>query len=291
VDILILGAGWTAQFLIPLLEADPRISFAATTRDGKTVAGHNTIKFVVDEHSDWSRLPKARTVILTFPTTKQGAVTDFVHTYEKSHGAGWTRWLQLGSTGAYDAAFTNDEHANKWITRYTPIPRPAAPRVESEFELLDLSSSSSPAHQTAVLNLSGLWGGGRIIRNWVSRIAPSKEALAKKGSVHFIHGLDVARAIVALHFDFPVGERWILTDGRVYDWWDLASAWGSGGDTGRNKPIQGEQPRWVLELMKENHIFALPRPPTILPGRHLSSAEFWTRFGLTPWHARLEGPS
>ena len=44
-----------------------------------------------------------------------------------------------------------------------------------------------------------------------------------------IHGSDVARAILAVHahFDRATGERWMLTDGRVYDWWDLAYAWGS----------------------------------------------------------------
>ena len=33
VDVLILGAGWTSTFLIPLLEEE-KLSYAATTRDG-----------------------------------------------------------------------------------------------------------------------------------------------------------------------------------------------------------------------------------------------------------------
>jgi len=100
-----------------------------------------------------------------------------------------------------------------WVTRHTPVSRPAAPRYESEFELLALS----PSTPTAVLSLSGLWGGTRSIRNYVSKVAPSKEALAAKGSIHMVHGLDVARAIVALHEAFTPGERWIVSDGRVYD--------------------------------------------------------------------------
>jgi hypothetical protein len=33
---------------------------------------------------------------------------------------------------------------------------------------------------TSVLNLAGLWGGKRIPRNWVDRVAPNKGALAAK---------------------------------------------------------------------------------------------------------------
>jgi hypothetical protein len=44
-----------------------------------------------------------------------------------------------------------------------------------------------------------------------------------------IHGTDVSRAILAVyeHADRAAGQRWLITDMRVYDWWDLASAWGS----------------------------------------------------------------
>lgn len=55
------------------------------------------------------------------------------------------------------------------------------------------------------------------MRNYVSRVAPTKEALKDKGSIHMVHGIDVARAIIALSKDFTDGERWALTDGRVYD--------------------------------------------------------------------------
>ncbi|PIL23160.1 hypothetical protein GSI_14469 [Ganoderma sinense ZZ0214-1] len=52
-----------------------------------------------------------------------------------------------------------------------------------------------------------------------------------------IHGLpvDVSRAVLAVHarFDRASGQRWLLTDGWVYDWWDLASAWGEEGKRGR----------------------------------------------------------
>lgn len=118
-----------------------------------------------------------------------------------------------------------------------------------------------------------------------------------------IHGTDVARAIVAVHthFDRAVGERWMLTNGRVYDWWDLASAFGDAHTTEKleegeekEKPAgsaseaaKGPHPRWVRELMHEEGVRALPRSVEQL-GRGLDSREFWDTFELEPLVARLE---
>ena len=66
VDLLILGAGWTSTFLIPLL-THKKIKYAATTRNGRD----NTIRFQFDpELSDpapFNVLPEAETVLITFP--------------------------------------------------------------------------------------------------------------------------------------------------------------------------------------------------------------------------------
>lgn len=117
-----------------------------------------------------------------------------------------------------------------------------------------------------------------------------------------IHGEDVSRAILAVHYKFhlAIGQRWLLTDGRVYDWWDLASAWGDveskpkpGNEQvvgEREKPEdheKGPQPRWARELMNEGGIRALPRSVERI-GRGLDSREFWTTFELQPIKARLE---
>jgi hypothetical protein len=53
-----------------------------------------------------------------------------------------------------------------------------------------------------VLNLSGLWGGQRQVRNWIDRVAKTKEQLSEKKSLHVIHGEDVARAIISVHRQF-----------------------------------------------------------------------------------------
>lgn len=110
-----------------------------------------------------------------------------------------------------------------------------------------------------------------------------------------IHGIDVARAIIAIHKDFSkaVGQRWLLTDGRVYDWWDLASAWGSGPGDAANSNLGpdaedcGPQAAWVRELMRETGVRALPRSNETL-GRALDSREFWETFRITPLKGRME---
>lgn len=131
VDVLVLGAGWTAQFLLPLLQ-ERGISFSATTRDGRDVAGFKTIPFNLshdskaqaDEsesiaitgaqndinnqgnvlsESDWKRVPKAKTILITFPINEKGTVTKHISNYEAVYGADCgTQWLQLGSTSAWN---------------------------------------------------------------------------------------------------------------------------------------------------------------------------------------------
>ena len=59
------------------------------------------------------------------------------------------------------------------------------------------------------MNLSGLFGGERNPRNWVQRVAKTKETLKGKASLHLIHGEDIARGIIAVVEDFTKGERWV----------------------------------------------------------------------------------
>lgn len=111
-----------------------------------------------------------------------------------------------------------------------------------------------------------------------------------------IHGIDVSRAILAVHhnFDRATGQRWLLTDLRVYDWWDLASAWGERvsrekhPDEDESGEGWGPQPKWVRELMDEEGVRALPRGVERL-GRGLDSREFWSTFELQPVKGRMEG--
>jgi len=282
VDILILGAGWLSTLLIPLCE-ERGLTYAATTRNGRD----GSITFAFDARSDEiepfrTRLPDASTVLITFPITEPGGPAKLVNLYAASRkSAIQSRFILLGATNIWE----KPESTFRWYNRHSTYN--PGPRAIAEQELLDLS----PNVPTTVLNLAGLWGRSRTMRNWVGKVAGTKDALAKKGSLHMIHGLDVSRAIVAIHANFTkaVGQRWLLTDGRVYDWWDIASAWGARRpdvpDLESN--VLDPQARWVRELMRENDIGALPRNVELL-SRALDSREFWETFELSLLKPRLD---
>ncbi|KAJ3794597.1 hypothetical protein GGU11DRAFT_842977 [Lentinula aff. detonsa] len=293
-DLLILGAGWTSSFLLPVCRTR-RISFAATTRSGID----NTIKFLFDQDSDDSEpfkvLPDAKTLLITFPITALGGSQRLVQLYKDTRADKDLNpaFIQLGATSIWGEQGSRQHKGpapkvitpaeNKWYDRHSLYN--SNERSNAEDELLALS----PVTPTTVLDLAGLYGEDRTMRRWVGKVAPTKEVLRNKGSIHMIHGLDVARAIVAVHNDFSraVGQRWLLTDGRVYDWWDLASAWGSGPLDGTDSEDRGPQAVWVRELMRETGVRALPRSSKIL-GRALDSREFWETFNITPLKGRME---
>lgn len=305
VDILILGAGWTSTFLIPYIKAHTKLTYASTTRNGG--GEFDSIPFTFDPNSfdsaAYDRLPLAKCILITFPIKDIGASRALLLNYSKTHGpsekTSGVNVIQLGSTGIFDGgptldATTNSEKPKRsgiYIDRHSPYDRTNI-RARSEDELLELNHTTleSITFYTTVMNLCGLYGKERSIRNYVSKVAPSKEILSTKSSIHMIHGLDVSRALIAVlnQFEKSKGERWILTDQRVYDWWDLASAWGESCLAGRNTEVTlGSQAKWVQELMEEGQIKVLPRSPEQL-GRVLDSTEFWKTFGISPVRARLE---
>lgn len=283
-DILILGAGWTATFLFPLLQSR-KLTFAGTTRDGRTVAGSKTFKWSYNpeedssnsEKSQFRELPAAKFVLITFPLTGTGQSKQIVQGYEKAQGKrrGQIGFIQLGSTGIWQIP-----QKAIWVNRKSPYDT-SNKRAIAEDELLKLGGS--------VLNLAGLHGGERDPRNWVDRVAKTKEDVKGKKSVHLIHGVDVARAIVAVmnKFDAAQGERFMLTDGNVWDWWYLFSAWAEGAcedEDPTRKP--SHQATWTHELMWEENVLALPRSMDIL-GRCYDSRDFWSTFKLAPLKARI----
>ncbi|KAL2135291.1 hypothetical protein VTI74DRAFT_9059 [Chaetomium olivicolor] len=297
--LLILGAGWTATFLIPLLQQH-NIPFAATTTSGQPVTGHPTIAFKFDASApeDETRaaiasLPSARYVLITFPLAGEGQSKLLVEAYGETHrtrGSGSVtgsvegrfRFIQLGSTGIWQPGpERTGANSYPWITRHSPYDK-TKPRAAAEDELLSLGG--------CVFNLAGLWGGARQPKHWINSVAATKEAVRGKKSVHLIHGADVARAVVTLVEGgndmwerSGRGQRWMLTDGFVYDWWALLAGWAEEGE-GTGEPI--EQVKWVFELMREEGVRALPRSMEEL-GRCYDTREFWEAFGLMPLKGRV----
>ncbi|KAI8588537.1 hypothetical protein BDZ88DRAFT_421352 [Geranomyces variabilis] len=260
VDLLILGLGWAGAYVAALLSS-LHIPFAATTTSGRD----STIKFAYDPESTdaepFRTLPATKTLLITFPIRGEPALKKFLTLYAKTHAnEAAPNYILFGSTRPYTPS---PQSGSVWVDRdSTPDPSIDAPRQESEAALL--------AHGGCVINLAGLYGGARDPRRWVSRVAPTHAALKEKGSLHLVHGKDVAQAVVAVAKAFTPGQRWLLTDMRVYDWWDLASVWG-----------EGDEARWALELMEETKCRALPRHAELL-GRAVDSRAFWKQFGIVP---------
>lgn len=272
VDLLILGAGWTSQFLIPLLKSSST-SYAATTTTGRLSYGTPTLPFRYDPTSNDSRpysaIPSAKTVLITFPLKGANQSKQLVSLYRQAHGAA-NQWIQLGSTGIFTAPLWNDHDS--------PYDKENA-RAIAEDELLGL--------QGCVLNLAGLYGGERNPRNWLVRVARTKTEVKGKKALHLIHGQDVAGAIIATHRNFTPGKRWLLTDLRVNDWWDLIQSWGS--EVQAKEGQSGEQldyARWVGELMVEEGVRSLPRSVESL-GRVLDSRAFWSEMHVWPVKGRV----
>jgi len=294
IDLLILGAGWTSTFLIPLLK-QRNYSFAATTTDGRKVADSDTIKWRFEppsdddkskgensgNHNSIASLPLARHVLITFPLTS-AAQTDFlVQSYldghSNKHGAQDTRFIQLGSSGIWQIP-----QQTIWVSRRSPYNTSNA-RAIAEDALLKRGG--------CVLNLAGLWGGERDPRSWVGRVAKTKEEVKGKKSLHLVHGADVARGIVGVMRDWKTagGQRWMVTDGIVYDWWELMVGWAAEGQKEAGDGVEdmpSDQARWVFELMNEEKVWALPRSMDHL-GRCYFGREFWDSFKMAPLKARV----
>ncbi|KAI9349994.1 hypothetical protein DFJ73DRAFT_760400 [Zopfochytrium polystomum] len=308
VFLLIVGLGWTGAYVRELAQQrQPPYpgGVAATTTTGRD----GTIPFVYDPDAPaaeraraFAALPAARAaVLITFPLRDAAAASRFVDDYLDTHNDHPPpRFVLLGSTGAYEP---DPAGGSPWCDHASP-PLPS-PRVAAEAALLAHprlvgggSGVDGRVGRTGpvVLSLSGLYdGASRHPSRFLGRVAPSKAALGGKRSVHYIHGRDVARAVLAVAeaalptpqagagMEPPRPERWILTDLRVYDWWELASRLGGGGGGGGAAPPYAT---WVRELMDETGTRAVPRPPEAL-GRALDSRAFWREYGLVPVHFEL----
>ncbi|KAI0437362.1 hypothetical protein F4803DRAFT_159492 [Xylaria telfairii] len=276
VSLLILGAGWTSTFLMPLLKSEG-VKYAATTTDGRD----GTIPFRFDPRSTdtapFAALPAAKTVLITFPLKGAGQASRLVRGYAGTHkDAPAPNYILLGVTSIWNAPTWQDEN-----DAYDA----ANPRAIAEDELMRCAEAS-------VLSLAGLYGGHRQPRDWVRRVVQSKEQLRAKGALHVVHGADVARAILALHRDFTPRKRWIVCDMHVYDWWDLVQDWAiqtltDTDEVGEDElDFQKQLLVWVGELMLEQNVRALPRDTSAV-GRRLDGRGFWYWMGIWPKQGRL----
>ncbi|KAF7951264.1 hypothetical protein EAE96_006587 [Botrytis aclada] len=285
VELLILGAGWTSTFLIPLLQ-QRGTKYAATTTTGRD--GTYKFRFNPEDDTDTRKqmldLPTAQSILITFPLKGKGQSKSLVKIYQDTHylesienhdSSASFHFIQLGSTGIFTIP-----GQSTWVTRHSSYDS-TDDRAVAEDELLGLGG--------CVLNLSGLWGGERNPKHWIERVAGSKEMLGSKKSLHMVHGLDVSRGVVGVigNWEKAKGQRFMLTDLMVYDWWSLILGYAGelDAENGDGK-MEGRQIKWIGELMKEHDVKALPRSMDDL-GRCYDSREFWETFEVMPVRSRI----
>lgn len=300
VDVLLLGSGWTSAWLLPELFSQD-ITFAYTNRTGTkppwlALPGHHPVKWTCpgagESRIQWRRsfkdLPVARLVVVVMALNDDVAAKELISSYhayvhEKSAGAAERpKFCILSSTGAYGKG------------RHTSADRPpisgASPRYIAESALL-----STFKRDIVVLSLAGLYGGStRHPLNWLSKVAGDEEKLGTKGSLHLVHGKDVTQAVLGVWHQLEHsgrndkssvwGQRWIVTDGRVYDWWQLALELPPQDSEDRSKYA-----KWVNKLKSQHGVKHLPRPvgsaeqgPPQYLDRELSSDSFWEVIGKKP---------
>jgi hypothetical protein len=185
-EILIIGLGFVGTYVRNLCILEQIKSEATTTGRDKS------IKFVFSQNLDKSQyksLPDAKYILITFPL-KSGSPKIFIDCYRQTHNT-VPKIILLGSTGTF-------KNNSLWQDRKVPMDL-SDERIKTENELLALGGCT--------LNLVGLWGGTRHPKNWISRVAPTKSALEIKGSLHLIHGHDVARLVLAVFNSFTAGKN------------------------------------------------------------------------------------
>ncbi|KAH9825438.1 hypothetical protein Tdes44962_MAKER10193, partial [Teratosphaeria destructans] len=121
-DLLILGAGWTSTFLLPLT-THHHLTHAATTRDGRPVAHTPTLAWTFDptdpSPTQFAALPLAKNILITFPLTTPHQTHLLVSGYRAAHpGKHDPRFIQLGSTGIWQ--IPQPPASRPWVTRRSP---------------------------------------------------------------------------------------------------------------------------------------------------------------------------
>lgn len=133
--LLILGAGWTSTFLIPLLQTH-NITYTATSRPARPKPDTIPFEFdpTLDDPEPFRGLPKAQTVLITFPIKIKGGSERLVRLYEETHKEDegiQTRYIQLGSTGIWDVSMLQ----SRLFTRLRQTYHPVSPSYPDSFSL------------------------------------------------------------------------------------------------------------------------------------------------------------
>jgi nucleoside-diphosphate-sugar epimerase len=207
--LIILGSGYTARFLWPLV-ADRSAQVFATSRSPKQhldyVPANQRIRFDLSQPDTWANIPQGADLIWCFPAAPLELVQQFAATFKHSP----RRLVVLGSTSAYDLGDSQD-YPPPWIDESAPIDL-TKPRVQGEEYLRkDLGA--------IVLRVAGIYGPERNPVDWIRR--------GRVGSspkyVNLIHVEDLAAICLAALERGTPGEAYNVSDGTPRTWNDISA--------------------------------------------------------------------
>ncbi len=202
VPLVILGAGYTGRFIYHAAQQQGRVVFATSRYPAAHLSfaqPDHRIFFDLQQPETWAHIPTRSDIVWCFPALPEDAAKTFAqHVIDRK-----SRLVVLGSTSAFPAGRSDiiDEHM--------PV-NLSIPRVSSEEHLRTTFGAT-------VLRLSGLYGPGRHVFNWI-RIGKIKNS---KKYVNLIHVEDVAElCMLALRYALP-GSTYIVSDGQPRYWAEI----------------------------------------------------------------------
>lgn len=205
--LAILGSGYTARFLWPLV-ADRLPKVFATSRAPEQhlsyVPPAQRLRFDLSQPDTWGNIPRDADLLWCFPATPIELVRQFIATLTGSP----RRLVVLGSTSAYDLG-DSQEYPPPWIDETSPIDL-RKPRVQGE-EYLRREQGA------IVLRIAGIYGPERNPLDWIrtGRVKPSRKY------VNLIHVEDLAAICLAALERGTPGEAYNVSDGTPHTWDDI----------------------------------------------------------------------
>lgn len=220
-SLIILGAGYTASFLLPLAHQRYAQVFATSRDPNRHLAylpPEQRLRFDLTQPETWNHIPTETDLLWCFPAMP----VELVQQFSNAASLSTRRLVVLGSTSAYDVGSTTD-YPPPWCDETSPIDL-VKPRVQGE-EYLRLHCGA------VILRVAGIYGPNRNPIDWIKtgRVRPSRKY------VNLIHVEDLARVCLAALMQAPPGEIYNVADGTPRTWNNICDS------AGISRPLEPSQ--------------------------------------------------
>ncbi len=208
---MILGVGYAGRYICRECAAQEIPAVASSRSPEVHLADfppRTRVEFDLARPKTWQGIPRGVPLIWCFPAQPLQAVTPFA---EQTLGE-CPRLVVLGSTSAYDVPKgAPPRSGDRLIDEAAPLDN-QRPRVQGEEYL-------RRHHGAIVLRVSGIYGPGRNVLNWIrqGRVGPSAR------SVNLIHVEDLAGICVAALARGTPGEAYNVSDGIPRRWSEICA--------------------------------------------------------------------